>query len=83
HTVRRNTYELVEFIHDVLQVREFPWASFPHKVGLHNSCGTLRALRTASMSEIDEPFFSKPLALLNNVAGIEFIKPDRPDECCG
>ncbi|CAG9225356.1 hypothetical protein PSP6_50004 [Paraburkholderia tropica] len=34
---------LVEFIHDVLQLREFPWASFPHQVGLHHSCGTLRA----------------------------------------
>lgn len=81
--VRANTYELVEFIHDVLQIREFPWAEFPHKVGLHNSCGTLRALRTASMSEIDEPFFSKPVALLKGVKGIEFIQPDRPDECCG
>ncbi|WP_224039522.1 (Fe-S)-binding protein, partial [Paraburkholderia unamae] len=48
-----------------------------------NSCGTLRGLHTASTSEIDEPFFSKPLALLQNVKGIEFIHPDRPDECCG
>jgi L-lactate dehydrogenase complex protein LldE len=40
--VRGNTYELVEFIHDVLQVRDFPWAEFPHKVGLHNSCGAAR-----------------------------------------
>jgi L-lactate dehydrogenase complex protein LldE len=81
--VRANTYELVEFLHDVLQVDAFPWASFPHKVGLHNSCGTLRALRTASMSEVKEPFFSKPMALLGKVEGIEFVKPARPDECCG
>jgi L-lactate dehydrogenase complex protein LldE len=81
--VRSNVYELVEFLHDVLTVKEFPWAEFPHKVGLHNSCGTLRALRTAKMSEIEEPFFSKPLALLRKVKGIEFISPDRPDECCG
>ena len=40
--VRRNTYELVEFLHDVLQAREFPWAAFPHKVGLHIGCATLR-----------------------------------------
>ena len=82
-SVHANTYELVEFLHDVLKVEEFPWAEFPHKVGLHNSCGTLRALRTAKMSEIQEPFFSKPLALLKGVKGIEFITPDRPDECCG
>ena len=81
--VRARTYELVEFIHDVLKVRKFPWAEFPHRVGLHNSCGTLRSLRTAKMSEISEPAFSKPLDLLRGVKGIDFVMPDRPDECCG
>jgi L-lactate dehydrogenase complex protein LldE len=81
--VRRNTYELVEFLHDVVKVREFPWASFPHAVGLHNGCSSLRALRLASMSEIDEPSFSKPMDLLSTVAGIRFVAPQRPDECCG
>ncbi|GAB3594888.1 glycolate oxidase [Acetobacter peroxydans] len=81
--VRKNTYELVEFLHDVLKVDAFPWAEFPHKVGLHNSCGTLRALRTASMSELGEPFFSKPMDLLSKVRGISFATPRRPDECCG
>jgi hypothetical protein len=60
--VRRSTYELVEFQHDVVKVDEFPWAEFPHKVGLHNACTTLRKLRTAKASEIDEPFFSKPFS---------------------
>jgi L-lactate dehydrogenase complex protein LldE len=81
--VRANTYELVEFLHDVLKVDAFPWAEFPHKVAIHNSCGTLRALRHASMSELGEPFFSKPLDLLSTVKGIEFVTPQRPDECCG
>jgi len=81
--VRRNTYELVEFLHDVLHVRDFPWAEFPHAVGLHNGCSTLRALREANMSEIDEPPFSKPMTLLSAVKGIRFVKPSRPDECCG
>ena len=81
--VRERTYELVEFVHDVLKVREFPWAEFPHAVGLHNGCASLRALRTAKMSEIDEPFFSKPLDLLSKVKGISFVMPERPDECCG
>src|SRR6516162_9364468 len=53
------------------------------KVGLHNSCGTLRKLRTAKASEIDEPFFSKPINLLSKVQGIQFVTPARPDECCG
>jgi len=62
---------------------EFPWAEFPHKVGMHNTCTTLRKLRTAKASEIDEPFFSKPLDLLRKVRGIQFVEPSRPDECCG
>ena len=81
--VRRNTYELVEFLHDIVNADEFPWAEFPHKVGLHNTCTTLRKLRTAKASEIDEPFFSKPLDLLGKVRGIQFVEPSRPDECCG
>ena len=81
--VRRSTYELVEFLHDVLQVREFPWARFAHTVGLHNGCSSLRALGTAKMSEIAGPAFSKPMALLSKVKGIRFAMPERPDECCG
>ena len=65
--VRENAYELVEFLHDVLGVREFPWAEFPHTVGLHNGCAALRALRTASMSELNETPFSKPMTLLSAV----------------
>lgn len=81
--VRRSTFELVEFLHDVLKVRAFPWAEFPHAVGLHNGCASLRALGTAKMSEIDGPPFSKPLTLLSAVKGIRFVLPERPDECCG
>jgi len=81
--VRRSTFELVEFLHDVLRVREFPWARFPHKVGLHIGCATLRALGAASMSELGGSAWSKPRTLLSGVKGIEFVKPARPDECCG
>ena len=81
--VRRRAFELVEFLHDVLKVRAFPWAEFPHAVGLHNGCASLRALRTAQMSELGGPAFSKPMALLSAVRGIRFATPRRPDECCG
>jgi L-lactate dehydrogenase complex protein LldE len=81
--VRRNTYELVEFLHDVLRVREFPWAEFPHQVGLHIGCSTLRGLKEASTSEIAGAPFNKPRALLAAVKGIEFATPQRIDECCG
>jgi L-lactate dehydrogenase complex protein LldE len=82
--VRSRTYELVEFLHDVIGAREFPWAEFPHTVGLHNGCSTLRKLGTASYSEIPSmPAFSKPKTLLAAVKGIQFAAPARPDECCG
>jgi L-lactate dehydrogenase complex protein LldE len=81
--VRERTYELVEFLHDIVKVRDFPWAAFPHKVGLHIGCATLRALKSAKMSEIAGAAFSKPLQLLSAVKGIEFVMPERPDECCG
>ena len=81
--LRAHTLDLVEFLHDVLRVEAFPWAEFRHKVGLHNGCASLRALREAKMSEIDEPPFSKPMSLLSKVKGIEFVAPGRPDECCG
>jgi len=81
--IRERTFELVEFLHDVLEVKEFPWAEFPHKVGLHIGCQTLRGLREAKVSEIDEPAFSKPRELLSKVKGIRFVTPNRPDECCG
>jgi len=81
--VRRHTWELVEFLYDVLKVREFPWAEFAHKVGLHVGCSTLRGLKEAKASEIAGPAWSKPRELLAAVRGIEFVQPRRPDECCG
>jgi len=81
--VRKNTFELTEFLHDILHVTKFPWARFEHKVGIHYNCNSLRGIGLASPSEIKAPFFSKPKALLEKVAGIEFVEPARWDECCG
>jgi L-lactate dehydrogenase complex protein LldE len=81
--VRARTYELVEFLHDIDKADAFPWAKFPHRVGLHNKCVSLRRLKHAKPSELNEPFFSKPMDLLSKVEGIEFVAPARPDECCG
>ncbi|GAA0210602.1 L-lactate dehydrogenase complex protein LldE [Brevundimonas nasdae] len=81
--VRERTYELVEFLHDVLKVDGFPWAEFPHKVSYHNNCNALRGLFHGSMSERREPATSKPLDLLRMVKGLELVEKARPDECCG
>ena len=81
-TIRPKVYELVEFLVDVIKIEKID-AFFPHKVGLHHSCHGLRGLYLSQMSELNAPPFSKPQYLLNMVKGLEQIKLDRQDECCG
>ena len=80
--VRKNTYELCEFITDVLKIDDLG-ARFPHKVGLHQSCHGLRGLKLGKSSEIISERNSKVLQLLGKVKDIELINLDREDECCG
>lgn len=80
--IRKNVYELTEFLVDVLKVEKID-ASFPYKVGLHNSCHGQRGLNLSSMSERMLPSFSKPEQLLSKVKGLQLSKPVRSDECCG
>jgi L-lactate dehydrogenase complex protein LldE len=80
--VAHKTFELCEFITDVLKI-EGMTGSFPHRVGLHQSCHGLRELRTASDTELVGPSFNKPRQLLASLAGIELTELTRPDECCG
>lgn len=75
-------YELTSFLTDVLRVENLT-ASFPHKVGMHQSCHGQRGLHLSSMSELVAPDFSKPGSLLSMVKDIEMIELDRIDECCG
>ena len=82
--ISASVYDLVEFLHDILQVHEFPETGFNHKVALHTSCSAMRGLGLASMSErVHDAQFSKPKQLLERVPGIEFLDFERPDECCG
>jgi L-lactate dehydrogenase complex protein LldE len=80
-SLRARTFELCEFLHDVLRIR--PSGRFQHKVGLHNSCHGLRELRLGSGSERLVPSFSKARALLEGLSGIELVELSRPDDCCG
>jgi L-lactate dehydrogenase complex protein LldE len=80
--IRSRIYELVEFLTDVLKVEQLD-ASFPYKVGLHQSCHGQRGLKLAQMSELMADPFSKPERLLKLVKGIELVDLDRKDECCG
>lgn len=80
--IRNHIYELTAFLTDVLQVNSIA-ASFPYKVGLHNSCHGQRGLHLSSMSELVAPSFSKPAHLLGMVKGLQLSTPVRSDECCG
>ena len=80
--IRKNTLDLSEFLLDVLKVKALK-ASFPAKVGLHQSCHGLRGLRLGPGSErnLDAP--SALRTLLNMVDGVEIATLERTDECCG
>lgn len=74
-------FELAEFLTRVLNVQID--AHFPYSVGLHTGCHGQRGLNISSMSEKMEPSFSLPEQLLSQVRGLQLVKSDRWDECCG
>lgn len=80
--VRAKTYELCEFLTDILEIQSIE-GRFPHRVGLHNSCHGLRELRLASSSEMMVEGYNKARQLLANLQGIELVNLKRTDECCG
>lgn len=80
--VGRKTYELCEFLNDVVGV-EAVAGTFPHRVGLHNACHGLRELRLAQDTERVGPAFNKTRRLLEDLDGITLTDLARPDECCG
>lgn len=80
--VARRTWELCEFLVDVLGVSELR-VPFAHKVGLHPSCHGVRELGLARPSERPGAGPDKVALLLGRLAGLELVVPDRADECCG
>jgi len=80
--IRKRVFELTEFLIDILQIKTLE-ASFPYKVGMHQSCHGLRGLHIAQMTELVAPPFSKPAQLLSMVKGLELVPLSRADDCCG
>jgi L-lactate dehydrogenase complex protein LldE len=80
--IRKRVFELTEFLVDILQLKSLE-ASFPYKVGMHQSCHGLRGLRISQMTELVAPPFSKPAQLLSMVKGLELVPLSRADDCCG
>lgn len=80
--IRASIYELSEFLTDILKIESLP-AKFPHRVGLHQGCHGQRGLMLSQMSELVASPYSKLERLLGMVEGLELVKLDRKDECCG
>jgi len=70
--VAAKTYELSEFLVDVLGVTDVG-AYFPHRVTYHPTCHSLRMLRVGD----------KPITLLRAVNGLELVELPAADQCCG
>lgn len=66
------TYELSEFLVDVLDVTDVG-AYFPHRVTYHPTCHSLRMLGVGD----------RPTRLLEAVRGIELVELPMATECCG
>ncbi len=80
--LRQSTYELCEFLVDVLKLGRIE-GRFPHRVGLHKSCHALRELRVGISSELRLPGYDKVRLLLSELQDIELVELQRADECCG
>jgi L-lactate dehydrogenase complex protein LldE len=80
--LKTHTFELCEFLTDVLHVEKIA-GHFPHKVGLHNSCHGHRELRLGASSELVIQPFNKVRQLLASIDGVQLTELSRPDECCG
>lgn len=81
--LRSRTFELGEFLVRRLG-RSRLGARYPHRVALLESCHGLRDLALGSPSEAagrPEPGVTE--RLLREVEGLELLRPDPSDECCG
>ncbi len=70
--VAARTYELSEFLVDVLGVTDVG-ARFPRRVTYHPTCHSLRLLRVGD----------RPLRLLRAVRGIDLVELPDSEQCCG
>jgi L-lactate dehydrogenase complex protein LldE len=70
--VAARTYELSEFLVDVLGVTDVG-ARYPHRVTYHPTCHSLRTLRVGD----------RPVRLLRAVRGLDLVELPDADQCCG
>lgn len=79
----QKSFELCEFLYDIVGVENLKIPKpYRGRVGLHNSCHSIRELGLASPSELNIPHYSKIKAILSKVKDLEILEPEK-DECCG
>lgn len=72
HDVAQRTYELSEFIVDVLGLEDVG-AWYPHRVTYHPTCHSLRLLRVGD----------RPIRLLQQVEELDLVPLTQAESCCG
>ncbi|MFT3886646.1 MAG: (Fe-S)-binding protein [Arachnia sp.] len=70
--VAARTYELTEFLVDVLGVTDVG-AYFPHRVTYHPTCHSVRVAKVGD----------RPYRLLKAVAGLDLVELPASEQCCG
>jgi L-lactate dehydrogenase complex protein LldE len=82
-TLSRKSFELCEFLYDVVGVDRLIIPNpYRGRVGLHNSCHSIRELKLCSPSELNISHYSKIRAILSKMEDLIVLEPSR-DECCG
>ena len=73
HAVQTRTYELTEFLVDVLGISTIPGAQLAGKYTYHDSCSALRECKIRE----------EPRRLLDGVAGLQRLEMAETTTCCG
>jgi L-lactate dehydrogenase complex protein LldE len=73
HALQQRSFELTEFIVDVLEVKKIKGAKFYHSVAYHDACSALRECG----------IYAAPRQLLEQVEGLELHSLAAGETCCG
>jgi L-lactate dehydrogenase complex protein LldE len=71
--IRPRTFEMSQFLVQILKVERIPGSRYKGRVAMHDSCSALRECNV----------YSEPRKLLANVAGLELVDLPDGEICCG
>ncbi len=80
-------HEITDFLINVHGLKKLAKDTLPQnitRIGVHQSCHSLRGLHQAKASEmVQQKPFSNLVFLLNMLNGVKILLPAREDQCCG